>query len=195
MTSGRGALGIKLGGKMFAMFHKSQLLVKLDPERVAEVIASGDGLPHDPGTGTPMKNRVRIPDTKRSLWIAYCEESRRYEAGTAGVDAARRRAGSAQPSCAARSLGEEGSPDGQRGEQRARQAERQERAAYAPHRSPPRTAPLRSPEPASGLPEASALIGPTHTTSNDRRRFGASARRCPRPRRHVRYDAAQVVRR
>ena len=55
VTSGRGAQGIKLGGKMFAMFHKGQLLVKLDPRRVAEVIASGDGLPHDPGTGTPMK--------------------------------------------------------------------------------------------------------------------------------------------
>lgn len=82
VTSGRGAQGIKLGGKMFAMFHKGQLLLKLDPKRVAEVIASGDGLPHDPGTGKAMKNRVLIPDTKKELWIAYCEESRQYEAGT-----------------------------------------------------------------------------------------------------------------
>ncbi len=83
VSAGRGAQGIKLGGKMFAMFHKGQLLVKLDPKRVQEVIASGDGLPHDPGTGKPMKNRVLIPDTKKDLWIQYCEESRQYEAGTA----------------------------------------------------------------------------------------------------------------
>ena len=80
VNAGRGAQGIKLGRKMFAMFHKGQLLVTLDPKRVTEVIASGDGLPHDPGTGKPMKNRVLIPDTNKSLWIAYCEESRQYEA-------------------------------------------------------------------------------------------------------------------
>lgn len=27
-----------------------------------------------------MKNRVLIPDTKKHLWIAYCEESRQHEA-------------------------------------------------------------------------------------------------------------------
>lgn len=48
--------------------------MKLDPKRVAEVIASGDGLPLDPGTGRPMKNRVLIPDTKEG--ITCCEESR-----------------------------------------------------------------------------------------------------------------------
>lgn len=82
VTSRRGAQGIKYGGKMFAMFHKGQLLVKLPPARVAEVIASGDGLPHDPGTGRPMKNRVLIPDGHSDLWIALCEESWRHEAGT-----------------------------------------------------------------------------------------------------------------
>ncbi len=82
VTSGRGAQGIKHGKKMFVMFHKGQLLVQLSPERVQEVVASGDGLPHDPGTGKPMKNRVLIPDDQRHLWIAYCEESRRYVTGT-----------------------------------------------------------------------------------------------------------------
>jgi hypothetical protein len=81
VNTGRGAQGIKFGGKMFAMFHKGQLLVKLPPKRVSEVIASGEGLPHDPGTGKPMKNRVLIPDTNQALWIAYCEESRQHEAG------------------------------------------------------------------------------------------------------------------
>lgn len=84
VNAGRGAQGIKLGGKMFAMFHKGQLLVKLEPKRVLEVIASGDGLAHDPGTGIPMKNRVLIPDTNKGQWIALCEESRQYEARLGG---------------------------------------------------------------------------------------------------------------
>jgi hypothetical protein len=28
---------------------------------------TGDGLPHDPGTGKPMKDRVLIPDSKKAL--------------------------------------------------------------------------------------------------------------------------------
>ena len=83
VNTGRGAQGMKVGGKMFAMFHKGQLLVKLDPKRVQEVIASGDGLAHDPGTGKPMKNRVLIPDTNKHLWIAYSEESAAHEASLA----------------------------------------------------------------------------------------------------------------
>ncbi len=81
VNTGRGAQGIKYGGKMFAMFHKGQLLVKLPPKRVQEVINSGEGLAHDPGTGKPMKNRVLIPDSKKDTWVAFCEESRRHEAG------------------------------------------------------------------------------------------------------------------
>ena len=79
VEAGRGAQGITLGGKMFAMFYKGQLLVKLNPDRVSELIASGDGLPHDPGTGKPMKNRVLVPEAKKDLWVPICEESRLYE--------------------------------------------------------------------------------------------------------------------
>ena len=78
VNAGRGAQGLKLGKKMFAMFHKGQLLVLLSPERVTEVVASGEALPHDPGTGKPMKDRVLVPDTKKESWISFCEESRRY---------------------------------------------------------------------------------------------------------------------
>lgn len=80
VSAGRGAQGLKLGGKMFAMFYKGQLLVKLDPERVRAVIASGDGLPHDPGTGSPMRDRLLVPTSHRHLWVGYAEESWRYEA-------------------------------------------------------------------------------------------------------------------
>ncbi|MBT4711112.1 MAG: hypothetical protein HOB82_06255 [Alphaproteobacteria bacterium] len=56
--AGTGAQGLKIGAKMFVMFHKGQLLVQFSPNRVTELIESGQGLAHDPGTGKPMKNRV-----------------------------------------------------------------------------------------------------------------------------------------
>lgn len=78
VNEGKGAQGMKLGKKMFAMFHKGELLVQLDPKRVAELIALGEVLPHDPGTGKPMKDRVLVPSSKSDSWIALCEESKRY---------------------------------------------------------------------------------------------------------------------
>jgi hypothetical protein len=78
VNSGRGAQGLKLGKKMFVMFYKGNLLAVLSPERVGELVNSGKGLSHDPGTGTIMKDRVVIPPEFKDLWIDICEESRKY---------------------------------------------------------------------------------------------------------------------
>ena len=78
VNSGTGAQGMKLGKKMFAMFFKGELIVMLPPERVAELIKTGEALPHDPGTGKPMKNRVIVPASMKDKWIEFCEESRVY---------------------------------------------------------------------------------------------------------------------
>ena len=75
VNEGTGAQGIKYSGKMFAMFYKGDLTLQFDPERVAELIESGKGLPHDPGTGKPMKNRVLIPASKSKIWITLTQES------------------------------------------------------------------------------------------------------------------------
>lgn len=71
----KGAQGLKHRGKMFVMFYKGDITVKLSPGRVKEIIESGDGEPHDPGTGKPMKDRVLIRASHKDKWIAYCEES------------------------------------------------------------------------------------------------------------------------
>lgn len=75
VNSGRGAQGMKVGKKMFAMFSKEALLLKMPPERVEALIAAGHGLPYDPGTGKVMKNYVIIPMAKKNLWIKLCEEA------------------------------------------------------------------------------------------------------------------------
>ena len=75
VNAGRGAQGLKVGKKMFAMFFKGDLLLTLPPERVQALIAAGRGLPYDPGTGKVMKNRLLIPATKKRSWIKLCEEA------------------------------------------------------------------------------------------------------------------------
>jgi len=80
VNSGKGAQGIKLGKKMFAMFYKGELLRKFVPERVAELVASGEGQAFDPGAGAPLADRVLISAARKDAWIALCEESLRYAA-------------------------------------------------------------------------------------------------------------------
>ncbi|MBT7788255.1 MAG: hypothetical protein HN757_05185 [Calditrichaeota bacterium] len=75
VNSGRGAQGMKVSTKMFAMFYKGDLVLNMPPDRVAELIAAGEGLPFDPGTGKFMKNRILIPAKMKNSWITLSEES------------------------------------------------------------------------------------------------------------------------
>ena len=75
VNAGKGAQGIKHNGKMFAMFYKGDLTLKFSPSRVVELIELGIGLPHDPGTGKPMKDRVLIPASNIEQWITLTSES------------------------------------------------------------------------------------------------------------------------
>lgn len=74
----KGAQGLKYQGKMFAMFYKGDLTVKLPENRVIRIIKAGEGFPHDPGTGKAMKDRVLISYDKKYTWIKFCEESLNY---------------------------------------------------------------------------------------------------------------------
>ncbi len=75
IAEGKGAQGLKYNGKMFAMFYKGDLTVKLKPENAKKLIENGKGLPHDPGTGKPMKDRILVPASKLDQWIYMCELS------------------------------------------------------------------------------------------------------------------------
>ena len=75
IAEGKGAQGLKHSGKMFAMFYKGDLTVKLKPENVNKLIKNGEGLQHDPGTGKPMKDRILVPASKKDKWVEMCELS------------------------------------------------------------------------------------------------------------------------
>ena len=82
VSSGKGAQGIKYKGKMFIMFYKGDLVIKLSPDRIKELIEVGDGLQFDPGTGKPMKDRLLLPLNKKHLWIPLSDESKEYILGS-----------------------------------------------------------------------------------------------------------------
>jgi hypothetical protein len=46
-----GSNGLKVNGKLFALFTQGTLIVKLPKDRVAELVASKVGKPFDPGHG------------------------------------------------------------------------------------------------------------------------------------------------
>jgi len=78
VNDGKGAQGIKYEGKMFAMFYKGDLTLKFSPDRVKELIDTGKALPHDPGTGKAMKDRILIPSSKNDTWLDLAKESFEY---------------------------------------------------------------------------------------------------------------------
>ena len=78
VNSGRGAQGIKNNGKMFIMFYKGDLVVKLAPDRIKQLINENIGEAFDPGTGKPMKDRVLLRASRKDQWIKLSEESKKY---------------------------------------------------------------------------------------------------------------------
>ena len=81
VNAGRGAQGIKYRNKMFIMFYKGDLVVKLAPDRIIELINENIGEPFDPGTGKPMKDRLLVRFSKKDRWINISEESKKYVMG------------------------------------------------------------------------------------------------------------------
>ncbi len=79
--TGFGASGLKVGGKIFAMLSsKGQFVVKLPPQRVAALIASGDGERFDPGHGRLMKEWVTVGPTSEEEWLPLAREAMAFVA-------------------------------------------------------------------------------------------------------------------
>ena len=74
VSSGTGAQGIKKGTKMFAMFSKGDLVLKLPADRVQDLIKQNVGFAHP--EKRPAKNYIRIPNLKKELWIELTEEAK-----------------------------------------------------------------------------------------------------------------------
>ena len=74
-----GSNGLKVDGKLFALFTQGTLVVKLPKERVAALVAKGDGKPFDPGHGRLMKEWLTVVSPKLS-WSALAKEAHAFVA-------------------------------------------------------------------------------------------------------------------
>lgn len=76
VNRGKGAQGMRIGKKMFAMFGGGELILYLPPSRVTEIIELGEGKPHVLTNGMTMKNQVIIPVELKDRWIGFATEAK-----------------------------------------------------------------------------------------------------------------------
>lgn len=74
-----GSMGLKVGGKVFAMLVKGRLVVKLPKERVEALVASGGGEYFDPGHGRIMKEWVAV-EPGNGDWQSLAREAKHFVA-------------------------------------------------------------------------------------------------------------------
>jgi hypothetical protein len=72
-----GSNGLKVNDKLFALFTQGTLVVKLPKPRVAELVATKQGAPFDPGHGRLMKEWVTVTHTK-ARWLDLAREAHAF---------------------------------------------------------------------------------------------------------------------
>jgi hypothetical protein len=76
---GRGALRYR--GKIFAMFVRGQLVVKLPRDRVDELVADGQGVRFDANKGTPMKEWFSLDPDSALAWLPLARAALDFAGG------------------------------------------------------------------------------------------------------------------
>jgi len=82
--TGFGSTGqLKIDRRIFAMLVRGELVVKLPREKVAELVASGDGKYFDAGKGKPMREWFVLSPASNKRWLPLAEQAMDFVGGKA----------------------------------------------------------------------------------------------------------------
>src|SRR5262245_27593712 len=74
--------GLRIGGKIFAMLVRGELVVKLPKDRVDELVDAGVAVRFDGGKGRPMKEWASIEPGASRRWRGLVDEARTFVGGS-----------------------------------------------------------------------------------------------------------------
>jgi hypothetical protein len=74
-TAGFGSGALRINGKIFAMFVRGRLVLKLPKVRVDELVEAGEGVRFDANKGTPMKEWLSLDPASQLGWRPLSEEA------------------------------------------------------------------------------------------------------------------------
>jgi hypothetical protein len=72
---GFGRSAVRFNGKIFAMFVRGRLVLKLSADRVDEMIAAGHGIRFDANKGTPMREWLSLDPASDEPWLPLAKEA------------------------------------------------------------------------------------------------------------------------
>jgi hypothetical protein len=70
--------GLRVGGKIFAMLVRGELVVKLPRDRVDELVDAGVAVRFDAGKGRPMREWASVGPGASRRWRGLVEEARAF---------------------------------------------------------------------------------------------------------------------
>jgi hypothetical protein len=75
---GFGRSAVRFNGKIFVMFVRGRLVLKLPEHRVDEMIATGHGVRFDANKGTPMREWLSLDPARGEPWLPLAREALSY---------------------------------------------------------------------------------------------------------------------
>jgi len=79
--TGFGRSAIRFNGKIFAMFVRGHLVLKLPEERVDDLVASGHGSRFDANKGKPMREWLNLNAGSDLSWLPLAREALSFAGG------------------------------------------------------------------------------------------------------------------
>ncbi|HEX7996199.1 MAG TPA: hypothetical protein VF506_19945 [Streptosporangiaceae bacterium] len=75
---GFGRSAVRFNGKIFVMFVRGRLVLKLPEGRIDEMIAAGHGVRFDANKGTPMREWLSLDPASEQPWCPLATEALSY---------------------------------------------------------------------------------------------------------------------